>query len=153
MLHFEYGEFFRFDIRTFKTIKCLNKRNSFLKQILINEKHVFITITTKISVDHQISSTIILFVPNKNAIMKFVNFPITNFSSCTIQIVTKLNSVSFIQIILKNVIIKVFVLLHIHKAKSSKILSLSIYLKKTLTFTFTSIKLFGVHLLKSTFLN
>lgn len=152
MLHFEYGEFFRFDIRTFKTIKCLNKRNYSLNQTLMKEKHACITTMIKTKEDPQILSTIILFVQNKNAITKIVNFLITNFSSCIIQIDIKQSFVNFIQITLKNVIIKVSALLHIHKIKSLKISSLFIYLKKTTISTFTSTKLFGVRSLKSIFL-
>lgn len=118
----------------------------------MKEKHVCITTTIKTNEDPRILSTIILFVPNKNAITRIVNFLITNFSSCIIQIDIKQSFVNFIQITLKNAIIKVSALLPIRKIKSLRTLSLYIYLKKITTFTFTSIKLFGVPLLKSIFL-
>ena len=89
----------------------------------MKEKHVCITTTIKTNEDPQILSTTILFVPNKNATTRIVNFLITNFSSCIIQIDTRQNSVNFIQIILKNVIIKVSALLHIHKIKLLRTLS------------------------------
>lgn len=86
-------------------------------------KHACTIIMIKIKEDHQILSTIILFVPNKNAIMRIANFRIINFSSCTIQIDIKLNFVNFSQITSKNVITKVSVLLLIRKIKSLKTLS------------------------------
>lgn len=89
----------------------------------MKEKHVCIITTIKTNEDPQILSTTILFVPNKNATTRIVNFLITNFSSCIIQIDTRQNSVNFIQIILKNVIIKVSALLHIHKIKLLRTLS------------------------------
>jgi hypothetical protein len=52
-----------------------------------------------------------------NVITKNVNFHITNFNNFIIQLDIRLNSVNFILILFKNVIIKAFVHLLIQKLK------------------------------------
>ena len=119
----------------------------------MNVKHATIITMIKIKEDHQTLYTVTFIVINKNATTKTVNFHITNSNSFIIQIVTKLNFVSFIPIISKIVITKTFAHLPIRRIKSSKISNWFIYLRKTMIFTSISTRLFGVRLRKSIFVD
>lgn len=98
-------------------IFVLSKLKNASKKTHINEKHVYIITTIRINVDLATYNIVTFFVLNKNAIISTVSFLTINYNNCTIQIVTKQNSVNSILEIYKNAIIKVFVLLLIHKIK------------------------------------
>lgn len=89
--------------------------------MLIKEKLVFIIIMIKIKEDHQIFNIVMFIVRGKNVKINFVNLHIINFNSFIIQIDIRRNFVNFLQIILKNVNIKVSAHLLTHKIKLHKI--------------------------------